>query len=180
VNAAMRSAAWDESVALWRVTTANGADFQARVLVSAVGALHVPLYPKIKGAEQFAGPAFHSTDWDASVQLAGNASRWLAPAPVHSIRSGDCARSGQTLCLPAHAALDRPKSDFAIPERWRKRFRKVSLIGWIFRKRYFCCTSCESSAFSERMAAHACSRHRPQAHGRTGSDPALRAQLLQL
>ncbi len=30
-----------------------------------------------------------------------------------------------------------PKSDFAIPERWKKRFRSVPLLGWLFRKSLF-------------------------------------------
>src|SRR5260370_16204551 len=69
VNTAMQQAVWDEAAALWRVTAANGTIFTARVLVSAVGALHVPAFPQIKGLEKFSGPAFHSPEWDASVQL---------------------------------------------------------------------------------------------------------------
>ena len=71
VNTRMKEAVWDEASALWRVTTRDGATIRARVLVSAVGALHVPRFPEIQGMEKFAGPSFHSTWWDASVPLEG-------------------------------------------------------------------------------------------------------------
>jgi cation diffusion facilitator CzcD-associated flavoprotein CzcO len=43
----------------------------ARILVSAIGALHVPAYPKISGIEKFAGAAFHSADWPDGLDLSG-------------------------------------------------------------------------------------------------------------
>ncbi|MEY8839973.1 flavin-containing monooxygenase [Cribrihabitans sp. XS_ASV171] len=64
-----RSACWDGT--LWQVEAADGHRWQARFLVSAVGALHVPLVPDIPGAESFLGPAFHSARWDHSVDLTG-------------------------------------------------------------------------------------------------------------
>src|SRR5947209_11961500 len=67
----MTEAVWDEAAALWRVTTADGATICSRVLVSAVGALHIPKYPDIPGMDKFACPAFHSTWWHSSVQLEG-------------------------------------------------------------------------------------------------------------
>ena len=57
-------------MALWHVTTSAGA-ITARILVSAIGALHVPAYPKIPGIETFAGSAFHSADWPADLDLSG-------------------------------------------------------------------------------------------------------------
>ncbi|MGD9863770.1 MAG: flavin-containing monooxygenase [Pseudodonghicola sp.] len=66
---ALKTARWDG--ALWRVETDRGDRFAAPVLVMALGALHVPLIPKIPGADSFAGPAFHSARWDHSVDPAG-------------------------------------------------------------------------------------------------------------
>lgn len=43
----------------------------ADFLVSATGILHHPRYPDIDGLAEFAGPAFHSSRWDHSVELAG-------------------------------------------------------------------------------------------------------------
>jgi cation diffusion facilitator CzcD-associated flavoprotein CzcO len=66
----MQSARWDEANALWHVATNAGA-ITAGILVSAIGALHVPAYPKIPGSETFAGSAFHSADWPAGLDLSG-------------------------------------------------------------------------------------------------------------
>ena len=41
------------------------------VLVSAVGQLSRPSYPDIEGVDTFAGPNFHSAEWDHDVDLTG-------------------------------------------------------------------------------------------------------------
>lgn len=55
----------------WQVHTRDGGTWRARVLVSAIGALHVPAIPDIPGADSFPGPAFHSARWDHAADLAG-------------------------------------------------------------------------------------------------------------
>lgn len=63
--------AWDEDASRWRLVTADGRQFTARVVVSAVGALHVPKTPAFPGLDAFTGPAFHSARWRHDVELAG-------------------------------------------------------------------------------------------------------------
>ncbi|MCZ4500696.1 MAG: Cyclohexanone monooxygenase [Marmoricola sp.] len=65
------AAAYDEGSATWTVTTASGETLVADFLVTAVGQLSRPVIPVIAGADTFAGPAFHSAQWDHSVDLAG-------------------------------------------------------------------------------------------------------------
>ncbi|HEX6866696.1 MAG TPA: NAD(P)/FAD-dependent oxidoreductase [Caulobacteraceae bacterium] len=67
----MDKAAWDENAGLWRLTTDRGDTITARVLVSAIGALHIPQVPKLKGIETFKGAAFHSAQWRHDVDLTG-------------------------------------------------------------------------------------------------------------
>ncbi|MBD8607452.1 NAD(P)/FAD-dependent oxidoreductase [Aeromicrobium sp. CFBP 8757] len=64
-------ASWDESRQRWTVRTASGDDYEARFVVAGVGGLHIPNVPEITGAETFAGPRFHSAQWDHSVDLKG-------------------------------------------------------------------------------------------------------------
>src|SRR5712672_2398822 len=64
-------AVWDESQGNWNASTADGMHIRARVLVSGMGALHVPHYPEITGLDRFQGPAFHSATWDHGVDLDG-------------------------------------------------------------------------------------------------------------
>lgn len=69
------AARYDEANAVWRVQTrsSDGAerDLTANVLVTAVGALNRPAIPDIKGLADFAGPAFHTAQWNAGVDLTG-------------------------------------------------------------------------------------------------------------
>ena len=69
------SAEFREVTGDWRLTlrTPDGATetLEANALVSAVGQLNRPSFPAIAGREEFAGPSFHSAEWDHSVDLAG-------------------------------------------------------------------------------------------------------------
>lgn len=67
----MRDAVFDERNDMWIVHTTDGASLSARILVSATGALSRPAYPKLPGLERFKGIAFHSAEWNHSIDLAG-------------------------------------------------------------------------------------------------------------
>ena len=64
-----------EDTATWKLTIRNpdGTEeiLEANALVSAVGQLNRPSLPPIPGREAFAGPSFHSAEWDPSVDLTG-------------------------------------------------------------------------------------------------------------
>ncbi|WP_069162253.1 flavin-containing monooxygenase [Nocardia altamirensis] len=64
-------AEFDEQTGRWTVTTADGAQLTADILVPAVGQLSRPAMPNIPGIDTFAGPAFHSAEWDHNVELTG-------------------------------------------------------------------------------------------------------------
>lgn len=73
-NNEVRRAEWDEERCRWRLTlqTPEGEETaESTVLVSAVGQLNRPRLPDIPGREGFPGPAFHSAQWDYSVDLTG-------------------------------------------------------------------------------------------------------------
>jgi cation diffusion facilitator CzcD-associated flavoprotein CzcO len=60
------STRYDAARGVWLLQFSDGANFEADVLVSAVGQLHRPAYPDIPGMQRFAGRAFHSARWDHS------------------------------------------------------------------------------------------------------------------
>ncbi|MFD0361495.1 flavin-containing monooxygenase [Nocardia sp. GCM10030253] len=64
-------AEFDEQTGRWTVRTADGADLTAEILIPAVGQLSRPAMPGISGVDTFTGAAFHSAEWDHSVDLAG-------------------------------------------------------------------------------------------------------------
>ncbi len=74
----VRSASWDDERHEWQleVGPAHGRDPSGETLVvnaviSAVGQLNRPQLPNIEGVGRFAGPAFHTAEWDDTVDLAG-------------------------------------------------------------------------------------------------------------
>ncbi|UXA19406.1 NAD(P)/FAD-dependent oxidoreductase [Mycobacterium sp. SMC-4] len=69
------AARWDADAATWRIDirSADGTaqTLTARALICAVGQFSNPVIPDINGANTFAGPAFHTADWDDTVDLTG-------------------------------------------------------------------------------------------------------------
>ena len=51
--------------------TESGDEYVAQFLISGAGALHIPRLPDIEGMDEFRGAAFHSAQWDHSVDLTG-------------------------------------------------------------------------------------------------------------
>lgn len=65
----LQSAHWTGT--RWQVTTAEGEAWEARVLISGIGALHIPLIPDVPGFFSFPGPSFHSAAWEHDLDLKG-------------------------------------------------------------------------------------------------------------
>jgi len=63
--------AFDEHEFLWHVQTESGERYSARFVIDASGVLANPHVPRIKGADIFKGPMFHSGHWDHSVAYEG-------------------------------------------------------------------------------------------------------------
>ncbi len=70
-NAEVTGAVWLEDDQVWRISLADGSSLTAEAFVTAWGQLNRPKLPPIEGRESFKGQAFHSAQWDASVDLAG-------------------------------------------------------------------------------------------------------------
>lgn len=69
-------AEWDADANMWRIETHDVRTGEKRVsyataLVSAIGILVVPRYPKLQGIESFKGEVFHSARWRHDVDLHG-------------------------------------------------------------------------------------------------------------
>jgi cation diffusion facilitator CzcD-associated flavoprotein CzcO len=70
-NQEVVAADFDKVAGLWTITTKDGQTRQAHILVTACGQLNRPLYPRIKGIEDFAGKTFHSARWDHDFDVTG-------------------------------------------------------------------------------------------------------------
>jgi cation diffusion facilitator CzcD-associated flavoprotein CzcO len=65
------AATWDGERAAWTVELAGGGRLTCAALVLGCGQLSKPAFPAIAGRERFAGPSFHSGEWDHDVALEG-------------------------------------------------------------------------------------------------------------
>jgi len=63
------SAAFEEGG--WVTTFSDGEVIKSQFLVSAIGQLHVPKTPEVRGASAFQGVSFHSAGWDHDYDYAG-------------------------------------------------------------------------------------------------------------
>ncbi len=65
---AVQDAHWEDGH--WRIHTNQG-DLTADLLLSGMGPLAEPSYPKLKGIEDFEGEVFHSAQWNHDLDLSG-------------------------------------------------------------------------------------------------------------
>ena len=172
-------ASWDESRQRWTIRTTGGDDYEARFVVAGVGGLHLPNIPEITGAETFAGPRFHSAQWDHSVDLTGK--------KVVVIGTGASAiqfipiiaeQVGQLTVFQRTPAWVLPKKDKPTPE-WRKQaFAKVPGAQRAYRNALYWGLEARAIAFNGHLnvlpvAEKVVKRHMEKAI----PDPALRAKL---
>ena len=57
------SARFDDQATRWTVETDDGLAIDAQYLITAIGALSIPVLPAIDDRGSFGGPAFHTSDW---------------------------------------------------------------------------------------------------------------------
>ena len=138
LNTPLREATWDEGKGLWHVLAGEGMTIDARVLISGIGALHVPKYADLPGIERFAGPSFHSSKWPQDVKLEGK--------DIAVIGTGASAIQFVPQIAPLAAKLYLfqrtpawiiPRPDFSISGKWKQRFRRIPGVMWAFRELLF-------------------------------------------
>ena len=177
----VREARWSEADQRWAVTTAAGERYEAEVLVSAVGALHVPNYPGLPGVGEFQGPRWHSATWDHSVDLEGKR--------VGVIGNGASAvqfvpqiapRAARTYVFQRTAHWVLPKDDGPYPAWLRRFFRTFPGLLRLYRALIYLrheagfLLAFDRAALGERWLRYVARRHLEAAI----SDPRLREVLV--
>jgi cation diffusion facilitator CzcD-associated flavoprotein CzcO len=175
----LREAIWDEAQGVWHLVAGEGMTIDARVLVSGIGALHVPSYPDLPGIERFAGPSFHSATWDPNVQLEGkNVAVIGTGASAIQFVPQIAPQAGKLHLFQRTPAWIVPKPDFSINERWKQRFRRMPGVMGVFRKYLFWQHELRVLAFLGnkwmRRSLEAIARHHLK---KEIKDPKLRAAL---
>ncbi len=129
---------WDEARALWCIRLRGGEIIEAEMLVSAVGQLHQPQIPQLKGLEDFKGRTFHSARWDHSYDFKGKtvavvgtgpSAVQLVPEIAKQVKNLHLFQRSPGWCVPK---FDRPY------RRWERRLiERVPLLHDIDRIRIF-------------------------------------------
>lgn len=129
---------WDSEASVWHIESTAGKRYRARVLVAAMGGLHVPAWPDLPGRDRFAGRAWHSARWPVAADLSG--------LKVGVIGTG--ASAVQLVPALAEQAAElhvfqrtpvwvMPRPDIAISRFWQRAFAalpplRLALRGSIF------------------------------------------------
>lgn len=182
-------AAWDEKAGSWRIvasqiSSGNGnrsedLNIRARVLVSGMGALHVPHYPEIPGIERFSGPSFHSATWRSDVDLSGKTVAVVGTgASAIQFIPHIAPRAGKLYIFQRTPPWIVPRLDFGFSERARQRFRRLPALTWAFRKFLFLALEWRVLSFlGDRVVREYLERIARRHLERSVSDPKLRAAL---
>jgi cation diffusion facilitator CzcD-associated flavoprotein CzcO len=130
----MIDAAFDEATSTWCVRTGDGKTLRARVLIGGFGPLNKPNIPKLPGLERFAGPAFHSSAWDYSVDLAGkNVAVIGTGASAIQFVPQIVPKAGRVYVFQRTAPWIIKKPDGPLGALHR-RVRKIPPLAWLERK----------------------------------------------
>ena len=62
-SAKVAAAHYQDATRSWNVTLESGESFTSRLLITAVGPLSAPTFPKVEGRESFQGEAYHTGLW---------------------------------------------------------------------------------------------------------------------
>ena len=173
---------WDDGARRWNVRDRPGrrlSSYRARAVVSAAGALHLPSYPDIPGAERFGGAAFHSARWDRSCDLAGKRVAVIGTGASAIQFVPEIAKQAARLTVFQRTPpWIHPRPDVEIPARLRATFSAVPLTARALPRRHLP----GDGGPGARL------RGQPEADGAAGpdgrrhlekqvADPALRATL---
>jgi cation diffusion facilitator CzcD-associated flavoprotein CzcO len=138
LNTPLREARWDEARGVWRAIVGSGSVIEARVLVSGMGALHVPRFPELKGMERFRGSAFHSAEWNAGAALAGRRVAVIGTgASAIQIVPAIAGEVGKLSLFQRTPAWVLPRFDHPISDGARRWFRRVPALSWLLRSFLF-------------------------------------------
>jgi cation diffusion facilitator CzcD-associated flavoprotein CzcO len=70
-NVEIASAVFDEGPGVWHLTSTDGEEIEAEIVVSGLGQLNRPRFPDIPGIGDFRGTSFHSARWKHDHDLSG-------------------------------------------------------------------------------------------------------------
>lgn len=120
-NKEVTSATFDKSLGAWIIRTQGGETIRANILITALGQLNRPAYPKINGLESFRGKSFHSARWDHDYDLNGKTVAVIGTGASAIQFVPQIAPKVERLCLFQRSAawvVPKPDRPFTGFEQW--------------------------------------------------------------
>jgi cyclohexanone monooxygenase len=180
-GAEVARADYDESVALWIVTLADGAVLRARMLISAVGQLSRPALPRLAGMDRLKIPAFHSARWDHKASLEGKRVAVIGTgASAIQFVPAIAERVASLKVFQRSAGYIIPRADRAYTEGEKARFRRMPWLMKLHRLGIYLRYESRALAFTRfksLMKVAVGMQFKRQLKSQV-QDPALRAKLV--
>jgi cation diffusion facilitator CzcD-associated flavoprotein CzcO len=174
---------WDDDTRRWTIVTVEHGEvgsYQARAVISAAGALHLPSYPDIPGAGGFGGSSFHSARWDNSCDLAGQRVAVIGTgASAIQFVPEIAEQAGHLSVFQRTPPWIHPRPDVEIPARMRATFKKVPLTARAIRDAIYLLMEARALGFTINPKLMAPLEQLARRHlAKQVTDPAMRARLL--
>lgn len=178
-EATVTAATFDAQEGRWHVEVNGREVIEARVVVSAVGALQLPKVPDLPGLDSFAGVAFHSARWrhdhdlrgrDVAVVGTGASAVQFVPAIAPSVNRIDLYQRS--------AAWITPKPNPRVPEERQRAYARQPLRQRAVRDAVYWALEARGVGFALTPRAMRALERQARAHlRRQVDDPGLRARL---
>ena len=173
----VQAAQWQDRARRWVIDTTGGS-FTADVLVVAGGPLSDPITPNLPGLSRFEGRAFHSAQWDHSVDLRGRHVAVIGTGASAIQFIPEIQKRVATLHLfQRTAAWVLPRPDGRIPA-WRQRlYRGLPILHRATRLGIYLFREAFVVTFGHPALMRPAQRLALWNMARSIADPALRAKL---
>ncbi|MGQ0802213.1 MAG: flavin-containing monooxygenase [Pseudomarimonas sp.] len=174
----LASAEWDGEAGVWQLQSTTGQRVRARVLIAAMGGLHVPAWPDLAGREDFLGQSWHSARWPSGTDLAGKRVGVIGTgASAVQLVPKLAVQAAELHVFQRTPAWVMPRPDVAISRFWQRAFAAFPALRLMLRGGIFLWLELVASALLRpRLAGWARWLARRHLHQQV-ADPDLRARL---
>ncbi len=175
----VRSMRWQEADGVWVIRYGAGETMRVRKVVSGIGGLSRPAYPKIKGLDSFRGAAFHSQQWDHACSLRGKRVAVIGTgASAIQFVPAIAPEVGELKLFQRSAPWVLPKPDREISPREKLLFRLLPQVQRAFRSAIYCQLEATAAGFTLNPRIMKVAERWGRQHiRRTIQDPVLRAKV---
>jgi cation diffusion facilitator CzcD-associated flavoprotein CzcO len=178
-GAEFTGAEWDGARRCWTVSVGGEPALTARMLIGGFGGLNRPAYPEIDGLAEYAGPLFHSAQWDHDVPLAGRRIGVIGTgASAIQLIPAIAREAGEVVVFQRTPPWVLPKADRSISRIERELYAHVPATQRAVRGAIYAITEALGLAITRRPEALAALEQLARLHIRRSiSDPVLREAL---